>query len=150
MLYTKEDDFFITDRRFGKFIFEPFDGSKEHVEEMENITVEALKMYREDKNGALQKIEKADEKLHMIYHLSGKLTNDISKHKKRMATLKALIQGGADITACDGNFVILSDEVMLTLSNRSWKRLDKEKWFKMENVTKELKSLIEELKVASE
>jgi hypothetical protein len=144
-MYEKDYDFFITDGRFGKFVFKSCQNTYISVKEMEALIIESLELYRENRDYAIRRIEEADKMLNKIANIRGELSPVIIKHKKRIATIKALIKGGADITACDGNFAILNDEVMISLANRSWKRLSKEEWFKMENVRKELKALIEDL-----
>jgi hypothetical protein len=152
MIYEKDSNFFITDGRFGKFKFHPGPRvSSARVTRMENFIVDALKQYRENIDEGLDSLKQAEDELHSISFFSGVGITDklMSKQKARIRTIRALMKGGADVTACDGNFAILSDEVMISLSNRTWKRLSKEEWFHMENVRKDLKALIEELKVAS-
>lgn len=153
MIYEKNDDFFITDGRFGKFRFDPGPKvSSARVKRMEHFIVEALKQYRESIDDGLNALKQAEDELASISFFGGMTFRDklLSKQQARIRTIRALMKGGADITACDGNFAILSDEVMISLSNRTWKRLSKEEWFHMKNVRKDLKALIEELKVVAE
>ena len=145
ILYEKEDTFFMTDGRFGKFEFSANVENYGRVKSMERAILDALQNYREDIPFALSRLDDATKLLDRMVWDYHDMLDTAAKQKRRVATLKALIKGGADITGCDGNFAILSDAVMISLSNRTWKRLEKEEWFKMQNVRKDLKSLIEEL-----
>jgi hypothetical protein len=145
ILYEKEDTFFMTDGRFGKFEFSANSKNYYKVKDMERAILDALQNYREDRDFAVSRLDDATKLLSRMAWDYPPMSDLAAKQKKRVATLKALIKGGADITGCDGNFAILSDVVMISLSNRTWKRLEKEEWFKMENVRQDLKALIEEI-----
>lgn len=145
MIYKKERNVLIKDGRFGKFKLESTNVSAELMMSMETAVFEALRNYREDLKFAMNRIKQARAILTLMMDVDYQSSDLFSKHRKRLSTLSHLIKMGADITACDGNFAIISDRVMISLSNRTWKRLEKEEWFYTAKDVNGLKALVEEL-----